>query len=96
MFFLSPLIKGGGGIALMDHYPVGPRRRQVLASLLEGLSEKEIAARLQISRHTIHHHLKRLHKSYNVHSRSELVQLWVHVPQGLETQEVDEVRKDEP
>jgi DNA-binding CsgD family transcriptional regulator len=52
---------------------LSPRMRQVLACLLEGESEKQAAARLGVSRHTIHEHVKRLHKHFGVASRGELL-----------------------
>lgn len=50
-----------------------PRLRQVLAGLLEGDSEKIIARRLGLSPHTVHEHVKRLHRRFNVQSRAELL-----------------------
>jgi DNA-binding CsgD family transcriptional regulator len=48
------------------------RLREVLASLLEGDSEKQVALRLRLSRHTIHEHVKRLYRHFGVSSRGEL------------------------
>jgi len=50
-----------------------PRQREVLQLLLDGLGEKEIAAKLMISRHTVHNHIKALHRAYGVASRGELL-----------------------
>jgi DNA-binding CsgD family transcriptional regulator len=52
---------------------LAPRLRQVLTFLLEGDGEKQVAARLGISRHTVHEHVKRLHRHFGVASRSELL-----------------------
>jgi DNA-binding CsgD family transcriptional regulator len=41
--------------------------------LLRGDGEKQIAARLKLSTHTVHVYVKALHKRYNVSSRSELL-----------------------
>lgn len=49
------------------------RLRQVLWLLCLGRSEKEIAAHLDISPHTVHNHVKRLHEVLGVRSRGELV-----------------------
>jgi DNA-binding NarL/FixJ family response regulator len=38
----------------------------------EGLSEKEIAAKLGISLNTVHGHVTSLYRSFGVHSRAEL------------------------
>lgn len=53
--------------------PMSPRLTQTLELLLEGLSEKQVAARLQISRHTAHDYVKRLYKIAAVSSRAELL-----------------------
>ena len=49
-----------------------PRQREVLDLLLEGLSEKEIATRLVLSRHTVHNHIRGIYRSMGVSSRYEL------------------------
>ena len=48
------------------------RLRQVLACLLQGDGEKQIARRLGISRHTVNRHVQRLYRDFEVHSRGEL------------------------
>jgi DNA-binding CsgD family transcriptional regulator len=50
-----------------------PRLSQTLTELLSGKSEKEIAARLELSRHTIHNYVKALHQRFEVSSRGELL-----------------------
>jgi len=50
-----------------------PRLRQVLAGLLKGDSEQQVALRLGISAHTVHEHVKRLHRRFGVSSRGELL-----------------------
>ncbi len=50
-----------------------PRLREVLLCLLEGESEKQVAAHLGLSRHTVHQHVKRLHRIFRVASRGELL-----------------------
>ncbi len=57
--------------------PLSPRERQTLEHLLEGNSEKQIAARLGISRHTVHVYVKALYKRFGVYSRGELLARWV-------------------
>lgn len=49
-----------------------PRLKDVLAALARGDSEKQVALRLGLAKHTVHSHVKRLHKAFGVHSRSEL------------------------
>lgn len=52
------------------------RLQETLACLIEGDSEKQVAARLGISPATVHQYVTGLHRHFGVHSRSELL---VHV-----------------
>ena len=52
--------------------PLSPRMRQTLERLLAGDSEKQIAARLGLSRHTVHVYVKSLYQRFDVNSRGEL------------------------
>lgn len=56
---------------------LSPRQRQTLDHLLAGDSEKQIAAKLQLSHNTVHHYVKALHRHFKVSSRSELLAKWV-------------------
>jgi DNA-binding CsgD family transcriptional regulator len=49
------------------------RSREVLAWLLNGLSEKEIAVLLRLSRHTVHGHVKKIYDRYGVESHPQLM-----------------------
>ena len=49
------------------------RARQVLDALLDGDGEKQAAARLGITRSTVHGHAKRLYRHFGVCSRAELL-----------------------
>jgi DNA-binding CsgD family transcriptional regulator len=53
------------------------RERQTLELLLAGNAEKQIAARLEISRHTVHVYVKKIYKRFGVNSRPELLAKWV-------------------
>lgn len=53
--------------------PLPPRQAAVLDGLCRGLSEKQIAAELGMSPHTVHDHVKRLHLRFGVQSRGELI-----------------------
>jgi DNA-binding CsgD family transcriptional regulator len=55
--------------------PLPDQLQQVLARVLEGDPEKQIAARLGISRHTVNRHMQRLYHRFGVHSRGELMAL---------------------
>lgn len=60
--------------AQADDGPALPYRlQQVLACLLQGDSEKQIAARLGLSPHTVNRHVQRLYKEFGLHSRAELM-----------------------
>jgi DNA-binding CsgD family transcriptional regulator len=50
-----------------------PRLQEVLHSFLQGLGEKQVAAELNLSPHTVHEHAKRLNKHFGVTSRGELL-----------------------
>ncbi len=52
---------------------LAPRLAQTLERLLEGASEKEIAADLGLSPHTVHNYVKALHQRFDVRSRGELL-----------------------
>ncbi len=57
--------------------PLGPRVSQIMDRLLAGDGEKQVAAALGISQHTVHDHVKRLYKRFGVCSRSELLARFV-------------------
>jgi DNA-binding NarL/FixJ family response regulator len=50
--------------------PVTPREREVLALLAEGLTNREIAARLVVSEHTVHRHVTNILRKLDVPSRA--------------------------
>ncbi len=56
---------------------LSPRQRETLELLLAGFSEKQIAANLRLSRHTVHDYVKALHRRFQVCTRSELLARWV-------------------
>jgi DNA-binding CsgD family transcriptional regulator len=53
--------------------PLTLRERQTLGCLLDGDSEKQAAANLGLSVHTLHDYVKRLYRAFNVASRGELM-----------------------
>jgi DNA-binding NarL/FixJ family response regulator len=53
--------------------PLTPREREVLGLLAEGLGNKEIAARLNISEHTIKFHIRSILGKLGASSRTEAV-----------------------
>jgi DNA-binding NarL/FixJ family response regulator len=56
---------------------MGPRLRQTLGLLLQGEGEKQIAAKLKLSPHTVHGYVKEVYRRFDVCSRAELLALWV-------------------
>jgi len=56
---------------------LSPREGQTLELLLAGEGEKQIAARLKISQHTVHGYVKSVYRRFDVSSRAELLALWV-------------------
>ncbi|MBL8764713.1 MAG: response regulator transcription factor [Phycisphaerae bacterium] len=51
-------------------------QRQVLPHVLEGLSEREVAAKLRRSPHTVHDHVKAIYAALGIASRHQLRDLW--------------------
>lgn len=56
---------------------LSPRQRETLELLLAGYSEKEVAASLRLSRHTVHDYVKALHRRLQVSTRGELLARWI-------------------
>ncbi|HEX4606755.1 MAG TPA: helix-turn-helix transcriptional regulator, partial [Urbifossiella sp.] len=54
-----------------------PRARQVLRCLLEGDSDKQVAARLRLSQHTVNQYTKQIYRYFHVSARAELLARWV-------------------
>lgn len=56
---------------------LAPRERAVLGGLLSGRSEKEIAAALGLTVRSAHQVVTAVYRSFGVHSRPELMALWL-------------------
>jgi len=52
---------------------LSPAQKRVLKLLADGLAEKEIAAQLHLSPHTVHNHVRAIYQIFEVHSRPELL-----------------------
>ena len=73
-----PLIGGAlAGFGEPSPAELPPRVRAVLRCLLEGDSDKQIAARLGISRYTVNQYTKALYRHFGVSARAELLARWV-------------------
>jgi DNA-binding CsgD family transcriptional regulator len=55
---------------------VSPRQREIMTLVAGGLSDKEIAARLQLSPHTVRTHLQRLYAHHGLRNRAEAAATW--------------------
>ena len=53
--------------------PLSVAQLRVYRLLVDGLSEKRIASRLQISPCTVHNHIGAIYLAFGVHSRAELL-----------------------
>jgi DNA-binding CsgD family transcriptional regulator len=80
---ITPLI-GGPLARFADVSPLDlpPRARQVLACLLEGDGDKQIAARLSLSTYTVTQYTNVIYKHFGVMSRSELLARWLRRGRG--------------
>jgi DNA-binding CsgD family transcriptional regulator len=70
---LGGLLESVDAAPRSDDVRLSPRTRAILACLLEGDSEKSVAARLALSAHTVHGHVKTLYRTFGVSSRAELL-----------------------
>lgn len=57
-----------------------PRGRTVLRLLLEGMTEKQIAHHLRLSRHTVHDYVKAIYRHFSVTSRTDLLRRFMLDP----------------
>lgn len=56
----------------MDAVRMTPRERQVINLIAEGLSNKEIAARLHVATHTVKSHVRNIMEKLTLHSRLQI------------------------
>jgi DNA-binding NarL/FixJ family response regulator len=78
MALVAPLV--GGPLARFGEpspAALPPRLRQVLRCLLEGDADKQVAARLGLSRHTVNEYVEQIYRHFGVVSRPELLARWV-------------------
>lgn len=75
---VAPLV--GGPLARFGEpspADLAPLARRVLRCLLEGDSDKQAAARLGLTRHTVNGYAKAIYQHFGVRSRAELLARWV-------------------
>ena len=63
-------------LPVVEAMTVSPRQREIMLLVATGLSDKEIAARLQVSPHTVRTHLQRLYAQHGLHNRAEAAATW--------------------
>jgi len=63
--------------AVVETMSVSPRQREIMHLVAVGLSDKEIAARLHVSPHTVRTHLQRLYAQHGLHNRAEAAATWM-------------------
>jgi DNA-binding NarL/FixJ family response regulator len=85
--YLGARLKGelnfGAPTAMPAGLKLSPRMRQTLERLLAGDSEKQIAAKLGVSPHTVHVYVKSLYHEFEVCSRSELLARFIQMPSAV-------------
>jgi DNA-binding CsgD family transcriptional regulator len=59
-----------------------PRESEIAVLVADGLSDREIAERLFLSRFTVHQHVKRIYRTLDVDSRVSLTRLLLGAPLG--------------
>jgi DNA-binding NarL/FixJ family response regulator len=67
----------------LDHRLLGaltPRETEVAVLVAAGLSDREIAERLYLSRFTVHQYVKRIYRALGVDSRVALTRLLLGAP----------------
>lgn len=75
---VAPL-QGGPLAGLSEPSPsdLPPQARRVLKCFLEGDSDKQVSARLGLTRHTVNGYAKTVYRHFGVRSRAELLARWV-------------------
>jgi DNA-binding CsgD family transcriptional regulator len=82
-------LAGEPGIATLSS-----RRRQVLAGLLDGLTEKEIARELTLSVPTVHEYVMGIYRHFRIGSRAELLAQFLRRQQGPAREWIERFRTD--
>jgi DNA-binding CsgD family transcriptional regulator len=63
-------------LSVVESMAVSPRQREIMVLVATGLSDKEIAAQLQVSPHTVRTHLQRLYSQHGLRNRAEAAATW--------------------
>lgn len=62
---------------LVAEKPLAPAERRILAALLSGGSEAEIAAETGLTQATVHTYATRIYRKFNVNGRAALAAIWL-------------------
>lgn len=73
----APAAAGGGGAAELSR--LSEREREVLALVAEGLADKEVCARLGVTRSTVKNHLTAIYDKWRVRSRTQAAVKFVRI-----------------
>ena len=60
-----------------DVSELSKRQRQVLSLLLSGVSERQLAERIELSAGTVHKYVTSIYRYFGVTTRAELMALWI-------------------
>jgi DNA-binding CsgD family transcriptional regulator len=69
-------VRSASSAPVVEAMAVSPRQREIMLLLATGLSDKEIAARLRVSPHTVRTHLQRLYAQHGLRNRAEAAATW--------------------
>jgi DNA-binding CsgD family transcriptional regulator len=61
---------------------LSPRQQSILALASRGMTDKEIAAQLGLSVHTVRTHLGRVYRENKLHNKAEAVAAWLRFARG--------------
>lgn len=71
--FFNDYVQRAGGPEALSPRRLSDREHEVLSAIVEGLSNKEIAARMGITTRTVEKHRQRIMKKLGIHKSTELV-----------------------
>ena len=71
------------GPSLMLPAELSPRQGETLERVLRGESDREIAAGLGLSIHTVREHVTALYRRFRVKSRAELIARWIRIDPAI-------------
>jgi DNA-binding NarL/FixJ family response regulator len=72
--YVSQMARGGSAPSLAERPDLTLRQQQLVALVAKGLTNKEIASRLNLSEYTVRNHIHRILKQVDADSRSEAVE----------------------